>query len=93
MPKMLVSDLSIRQLDTLSTIERVSSVLSLFGVLFIGVTFLSSTQFHKPINRLIFYASVGNIFSSIATIISRTPIIMNSLGGPLCQAQAFLIQM
>ena len=71
--------------------ERVGSVLSFLGAAFIITTFLSHKAFHKPINRLVFFAAWGNIMSNVATVISTSGI---HLGGnsSLCQFQAFLIQ-
>lgn len=46
------------QLDIFNVIERTCSVLSLVGCIFIIVTFCVSDAFHKPINRLVFYASL-----------------------------------
>lgn len=77
----------------LSIIERIGSILSLTGTIFIVVTFLSSTSFHKPINRLVFYAAIGNMASTIATLISRSALADGHFNSTLCQAQAFLIQM
>ncbi|KAG6008814.1 hypothetical protein E4U21_003843 [Claviceps maximensis] len=75
----------------ISTIERACSVLSLLGCLFIIVTFCCSTSFHKPINRLVFYASFGNLFTVVGTLMSRSYLSdVNSLG---CQFQASLIQL
>ena len=71
--------------------EKVCSVFSLLGTSFIITTFLSDKSFHKPINRLVFFAAWGNIMSNIATLISTAGIRL----GPdysLCQFQAFLIQ-
>ncbi|KAL2211883.1 G-protein coupled receptor [Sarocladium strictum] len=79
------------QLEAISIIERVNSVLSLLGSLFIIVTFCFSKAFHKPINRLVFYATFGNMLTNVGTLMSRSynseP---NSVG---CQFQSFLIQM
>ncbi|KAJ5761785.1 uncharacterized protein N7511_005167, partial [Penicillium nucicola] len=64
---------------------------SLLGCAFIVTTYCSSPAFRKPVNRLIFYASFGNAFAGVATIISRDGV----LAGPnssLCIAQAFFIQ-
>ena len=83
--------LSDDQLAAIVTIERVCSSLSLFGCAVIVTTFLSSTAFHKPINRLVFYASVGNIMTNIATLIGRSAV--GNPTGSLCQFQGFLIQM
>jgi hypothetical protein len=88
---MKTADLTAGQLNSFVIAERVCSALSLLGCLFIAATFLSSRAFHKPINRLIFFASMGNVFTNVATLMSRVAV-GNSTGG-LCQFQAFLIQM
>ena len=67
-------------------------MLSLIGTSFIIATFLISSDYHKPINRLVFYASFGNIITNVATLISRSSIRAGP-ASPLCQLQAFLIQM
>lgn len=85
------NDLEQHDLDALSIVERVGSVLSLLGCLFIIVTFLSSKAFHKPINRLVFYASFGNGITNIGTLMAREYVGTPEAAG--CQAQAFLIQM
>ncbi|KAK5995877.1 hypothetical protein PT974_04295 [Cladobotryum mycophilum] len=83
--------LSMRQLHAISDIERACSVLSLVGSVFTIVTFCFSRSFHKPINRLVFYASFGNMMSNVGTLISRHYLkAPDSVG---CQFQAFLIQM
>jgi hypothetical protein len=84
-------ELSRADLDVLSIIERTGSVFSLLGCLFVIGTFCSSKSFHKPINRLVFYASFGNMMTNVGTLMARTYV-----GAPLsvgCQLQAFLIQM
>lgn len=80
------------QLRSLETVERVASCFSLIGAIFIFITFVVSSNFRRPVNRLIFNASWGNTLGNIATLVS--------LSGPragqishLCQFQAFLIQM
>lgn len=78
------------QFHSLQVVERFASSLSLVGTLFIMITFLSSSHFRKLINRLIFYASFGNIFMSIGTLISREGIKYGP-DSPLCQFQAFLL--
>lgn len=72
--------------------ERLGSVLSLVSTAFVIATFLYNKAFHKPINRLVFYASWGNIMANVGTIISRSGIGLG-LSRPLCQFQAFVIQM
>jgi hypothetical protein len=79
------------QLNDIVIIERVCSSLSLIGCAFIIVTFLSSRAFHKPINRLVFYASFGNMMTNVATLMGRTA--LSDVNGALCQLQGFLIQM
>jgi hypothetical protein len=78
------------QFHSLEVAERVVSALSLSGTLFIMVTFISSPHFRKPINRLVFCASFGNVFMSVGTLISREGI-KRGPNSPLCQFQAFLI--
>lgn len=79
------------QLLAITNIERACSVLSLVGCLFVIITFCFSDGFHKPINRLVFYATFGNMFTNVGTLMSRTYIESPDSVG--CQAQAFLIQM
>ncbi|KLU91433.1 G-protein coupled receptor [Magnaporthiopsis poae ATCC 64411] len=90
---MSTSDDPIRrdQLDQFSIIERVCSVFSLLGCVFIITTFCARRSFHKPINRLVFYASFGNMMSNVGTLMARTYV--GDGNSPGCQFQAFLIQM
>ncbi|KAI1176147.1 G-protein coupled receptor [Nemania sp. FL0916] len=77
-------------MNAITIIERIGSVFSLIGCLFIIVTFVSSSGFRKPINRLVFYASFGNMLVNIGTLIARAYVHEeNSVG---CQLQGFLIQ-
>ncbi|KAJ5367197.1 hypothetical protein N7541_001138 [Penicillium brevicompactum] len=80
-----------RQLAAISVTERICSSISLIGTFIIITSFIGSRSFRKPINRLVFYASWGNMMANIATMISQSGI---HRGGrsPLCQVQAFLIQ-
>lgn len=79
------------QLSAISITERVCSIVSLVGTFVIVTTFIGSRSFRKPINRLVFYASWGNIMTNIATLISQSGI-RAGVGSPLCLLQAFLIQ-
>ncbi|KAI1098242.1 family A G protein-coupled receptor-like protein [Jackrogersella minutella] len=84
-------ELSEGVLDAISVIERVVSVLSMLGCLFVIFTFSFSKAFHKPINRLVFYASFGNLMTNIGSLLSRRYVDdIDSFG---CQFQGFLIQM
>ncbi|EPE09683.1 g-protein coupled receptor [Ophiostoma piceae UAMH 11346] len=84
-------DLTQHQLDGFNVVERVASVLSLLGCIVIITTFCASKSFHKPINRLVFYASFGNLMTNVATLMART--YLGNDQSPGCQFQAFLIQM
>ncbi|KAJ5304373.1 uncharacterized protein N7443_004033 [Penicillium atrosanguineum] len=79
------------QLFAISLTERICSAVSLVGTFVIVSTFISFRSFRKPINRLVFYASWGNIMANIATLISQSGI-QAGFGSSLCQFQAFLIQ-
>lgn len=69
------------------------STLSLAGSLFIIGTFIKWHYFRKPINRLVFYASFGNIMANVATTMSTSPV---SKAGEspshVCRFQGVLIQ-
>jgi hypothetical protein len=79
------------QIRAIAITERLCSGFSLLGAAFIIATFLFDKSFHKPINRLVFYAAWGNIMANIATLISVSGINLG-VSGPVCQFQAFLIQ-
>jgi hypothetical protein len=79
------------QIRAIEIAERVGSVLSLVGAAFIITTFLTHKSFHKPINRLVFYAAFGNIMSNVGTLVSTSGIDFG-VNSSLCQFQAFLIQ-
>lgn len=79
------------QLLAITNIERACSILSIVGCIFVIVTFCFSNGFRKPINRLVFYATLGNMMTNVGTLMSRTYIESPSSVG--CQFQAFLIQM
>lgn len=87
-----MSQASKGQLLALEVTERATSILSLLGTGFIVITFLTSSAFHKPINRLVFFASFGNIITNVATLISTSGVDAG-IYAPLCQIQAFIIQM
>ncbi|KAH6655004.1 G-protein coupled receptor [Truncatella angustata] len=75
----------------IDAIERAGSVLSILGCVIIIVTFSVSKAFHKPINRLVFYASFGNLMTNVATLMARDFVYSQDSVG--CQFQAALIQM
>ncbi|KAA8903281.1 hypothetical protein FN846DRAFT_780108 [Sphaerosporella brunnea] len=79
------------QSSIVETTSRISSGFSLVGASFIIITFCTSKNFHRPINRLAFYAAFGNIITNVATIYSMEGI-RAGRGSRLCQAQAAIIQ-
>ena len=72
--------------------ERVGAVMSICGIAFIIFTYLFAKGFCKPINRLIFYTSWGNLGVCLVALISEDG---PDAGGrsALCQIQAFLVQL
>lgn len=83
--------LTSEQLRAISIAERVGGSFSLLGCVFIVITYCASASFRRPVNRLIFYASFGNIFSAVASLISRDGV-SRGPDSALCLAQAFFIQ-
>ncbi|KAF1974435.1 hypothetical protein BU23DRAFT_117269 [Bimuria novae-zelandiae CBS 107.79] len=85
--------LSAREMMAVQVSERTMSVLSIVGSLFIISTFLKWHYFRKPINRLVFYASFGNMLTNVATLISISAMPGYSAGyRSLCEFQGILIQ-
>ncbi|KAL8935883.1 MAG: hypothetical protein Q9211_004467 [Gyalolechia sp. 1 TL-2023] len=80
------------QASALAITERVVSVFSIIGIFFILFTFYFLKTFHKPINRLIYFASFGNLGMNVACLIAENGISSGHTSG-LCTFQAFLIQM
>ncbi|KAF2867945.1 hypothetical protein BDV95DRAFT_165997 [Massariosphaeria phaeospora] len=83
-------ELTSREALALQLTERCMSILSLLGSFVIILTFCRE-YFRKPINRLIFYASFGNMLASVATLISTSSIRPTIIPG-LCLLQGILIQ-
>lgn len=84
--------LSDDQFAAITAAERATSILSVIGTTIVIGTFLSSSSFRKPINRVVFYASWGNIMTNVGTLISRAAIVQKEHGEVLCRFQAFIIQ-
>lgn len=85
-------ELSPSQLNVMQVTERVTSIFSLLGILFILSTFLLARGFDRPINRLIFLASWSNLGMNIATLIAEDGPIAGQ-NSSLCQFQGWTIQM
>lgn len=85
--------LTARQVMAVQVSERTMSVLSIVGSLFIITTFLRWHYFRKPINRLVFYASFGNLMANVATLISTSALPSSPHhSSSLCEFQGILIQ-
>lgn len=85
------TDVTRSQLQAISAIERVCSVLSLVACVLTMATYCASKSFRKPINRLVFYASFGNMLSNVGALMSQA--YTDRPNSPQCQFQAFLIQL
>ncbi|KAL8639589.1 MAG: hypothetical protein Q9226_008856 [Calogaya cf. arnoldii] len=72
--------------------ERLISGASIVGILFIILTYMFSSSFSKPINRLVFYASWGNLGLCIVAMISVDGPDAGD-NSPLCQFQGFMAQL
>ena len=79
------------QVNAMMITERVTSIFSLLGILFILSTFLLGRGFDKPINRLFFFASFSNLGMNIASLIAEQGVSAGQ-NSSLCQFQAFAIQ-
>ncbi|AEO56778.1 hypothetical protein MYCTH_2302067 [Thermothelomyces thermophilus ATCC 42464] len=79
------------QIRAIGILERTTSVFSLIGCMVVISTFSFSKAFHKPINRLVFYATWGNLMTNVATLMGRS--FIDDINQAGCQLQAFLIQM
>ena len=84
--------LTVREHHIMVLTERITASISIVGILFIILTYLFASGFCKPINRLVFYASWGNLGLCIVALIS--------MSGPdagqdsaLCQFQGFMAQL
>ena len=80
-----------QQLGAISITERVCSAVSLAASAIIVATFIGSKSFRRPINRLVLYASFGNIMANVGTMVSQSGIHYGHHSS-LCQFQAFIIQ-
>ncbi|UKZ74889.1 hypothetical protein TrVFT333_002559 [Trichoderma virens FT-333] len=85
-----MADLTEEQINAIIVIERTCSTISMVASGFTILTYCCSNYFSKSINRLIFYASFGNLLTNIGTMMSRSFIDNPDSAG--CQTQAFLIQ-
>jgi hypothetical protein len=83
------------ELLIIEVLERTASALSLIGFIIIAFTYWAFPTFHsKYFNKLVFYASWGNMGSNVATLISVSGLRAANANpeSGLCRAQGFLIQ-
>ena len=86
------SAFTMHEMVVVEIVERAMSQISILGSLFVLISFLTCPSLNqKSVNRLIFYASWGNLMSNVATLISVSGLRAGVNSG-LCQAQGFLIQ-
>lgn len=85
-----MAGLSEAQYNALVIVERTCASVSMLGCTFTILTFCCSKYFSKAINRLVFYASFGNLITNIGNMMSRDFIDQPNSAG--CQTQAFFIQ-
>lgn len=79
------------QFNAISIMERTCSVISLLGCIFTIVTFICLSAFRaKPVNRLVFFASLGNMGCTVGTLMSRS--FLDDIDSFGCQFQAMLVQ-
>ncbi|USP82638.1 hypothetical protein yc1106_09912 [Curvularia clavata] len=81
------------QVAAFETAARASSILSVVGSFIIIGTFVAFPFFRKPINRLVFFATFGNLLTNVATLMSTS--VLPKPGQPpsgLCEFQGLLIQ-
>jgi hypothetical protein len=87
--------LTMEQERALEAVERTMSVISIMGCLFIIGSFLFfEAPKKKSFNRLLFFASWGNLLSNVATFIAGAGIrdLKEGRGSATCKIQATLIQ-
>lgn len=91
-PTAAPSGFAMDELHVVEIVERTMSPISILGSIFVLVSFLTCPSLNqKSVNRLIFYASWGNMITNVATLISVSGLRAGTKSG-LCQAQGFLIQ-
>ncbi|GME66041.1 GPCR family 2-like protein [Neofusicoccum parvum] len=73
-------------------LARVSAMLGLAGSLFIIATFVLQPRLRRPMNRLLFYTSLGNLFLDTFYFVSVWGIPKPGGSMHLCRTQGFMIQ-
>ncbi|KAI9805781.1 MAG: hypothetical protein M1833_005274 [Piccolia ochrophora] len=84
--------LTAAQTQAMVITEKVNSSISIASIIFIVTSFMFTKSFTKSIHRQIFFASWSSLAVNVAAVISNHGIQMGQ-SSPLCQVQAFLVQM
>ncbi|EEH45260.2 uncharacterized protein PADG_01410 [Paracoccidioides brasiliensis Pb18] len=83
--------LSPSQLQVMDVSARAASALSITASFFVIASFLGSNLFRTPVNRLTFYATWGNLFANIGTMMGSSEVSRGE-ANRLCHVQAFILQ-
>ncbi|TDZ13749.1 Cyclic AMP receptor-like protein A [Colletotrichum spinosum] len=81
------------EIEIVVALERVGASLSLVGVSLIFVTYWAFKRIRSVPNLFILFASIANVGASVACAIGFAGIHSNNFASPLCQTQAFLLEM
>lgn len=84
--------LTLDQINTIVTLERIGGSISLVAVFFIFLAYGLVRRVRNVQNTFIVFASVSNVGASIACIIALDGLVKGA-SGSLCQTQAFLFEM
>ncbi|KAM7212910.1 hypothetical protein V8F06_011716 [Rhypophila decipiens] len=80
------------QIQTLVILERTGGSLSLFAVVLIFIAYGMFDRLRTLPNTFIVFASIANMFASIASIIAYDGVVLGQASS-LCQAQGFLFHL
>lgn len=84
--------LTLEQIRTIVTLERIGGSISLVAVFFIFIAYGFVRRVRNVQNTFIVFASISNVGASIACIIALDGLVLGEEAS-LCQTQAFLFQM
>jgi hypothetical protein len=86
-----MAPLSASQVAACVIVERVSSSISIIGILMMFIGYFTIKRFRTLLsNRLLIYASVANLACNAAYLIGGAS--LAHVNSSLCQAQAFLLE-
>ncbi|KMU76126.1 hypothetical protein CISG_05494 [Coccidioides immitis RMSCC 3703] len=85
------NNLTAAQLHSIDIAVRTCASVSVLACILVIGCYMFSRRFHTPLNRLIFYATWGNILAHLAELIARSGPRAGETSS-LCRFQAFFIQ-